>query len=402
MKQSALTGEHLAQAEDLHGRILTFDSHVDLPINFGSEDYLAVRDGPGAFDLAKAMRGRLSGAALVVHAPVARRSPQSSAAGLAELERRFEVISAIAADYPERAGIAKSPDEFRAIVRDGRFAIVIALQNCEPLANEDSLDAWAERGMRMCAFAFIGNNRWADSARPYPFIAGNLHSGGLTPLGKAGVHRLNDLGVMVDVSQLSSSALDDVLATSRAPVVASHSAVKGIVDADRNLSDVELQAIARNGGVVQIVGFAPYLRPLEKEVEQRLRVLWTNYGLKPPQCLSEMLSVNDPATVDWPEDKFWDFLHAFHDVLDLGHPIASVTHLVDAVDYAIDQIGIDHVGLGSDFNHGGGVVGWMNVGESLTVTAELLRRNYGENDIAKLWGENFMYVWQQVLDRRTR
>jgi microsomal dipeptidase-like Zn-dependent dipeptidase len=389
----------LARAADLHGRILTFDSHVDIPQAFGSPEMPADRDGDSQFDLVKAQRGRLSGAGLVIHAPVARLSAEAAAAGRLETEQAYVRITGIAERFPDRAGLARTPAAFRRLAADGRFAIVLAYQNAAPLGDDLSwLDRWAARGVTMFAFSFIGNNSWADSARPYPFISGGLQANGLSDIGKAAVRRLNDLGVIVDVSQMSSPALADVLAVSRAPIVASHSAVRALVDADRNLSDAELDAIAAGGGVVQIVGFAPYVRVLDPDLRTRLEDLWEAEGLARPTRLSDVLSVNDPATATWPEDRFWRFLHEFHVMLDLEHPTATVSDLVDAIDHAVARVGIDHVGIASDFNHAGGLADWTDVGQNLNVTAELLRRGYAEADIAKLWGENFLRVWQAVID----
>jgi microsomal dipeptidase-like Zn-dependent dipeptidase len=359
---------------------------------------MADEDGSSQFDLIKAKRGQLAGAALVVHAGAFRPSPEAFAAGRGELESAYDRITNIAKSHPDKAGIARTPAEFRRLVSEGKFAIVISFQNAAPLEGDLSeLDRWAVRGVSLFAFSFIGNNSWADSARPYPFIGGDLRSNGLSGGGKAAVRRLNELGVMVDVSQMSDAALADVLAASGSPVVASHSAVRGLVDTDRNLSDEELDAIKRGGGLVQVVGFGPYVRALDASLTARLAALWEANGLPAPTSLSDMLSVNDPATATWPEDKFWHFLHEFHDLLDLGHPQATVSDLVDAIDYAVARIGIDHVGIASDFNHAGGLADWMNVGENLNVTAELLKRGYRDADIAKLWGENFLRVWEQVI-----
>ncbi|HEX7853989.1 MAG TPA: membrane dipeptidase, partial [Sphingobium sp.] len=147
-------------------------------------------------------------------------------------------------------------------------------------------------------------------------------------------------------------------------------------------------------------GFAPYLKQMDDRMIADLRSTWDRFGLAAPDNPADMLSVNDPATADWPEDRFWDFLHEFHVVLDLDRPIASTTHLVDAIDHAVNLIGIDHVGISSDFNHGGGLSDWRDVGESINVTAALLSRGYAEDAIAKLWGENFLRTWQAALDDR--
>ncbi|AEG51072.1 peptidase M19 renal dipeptidase [Sphingobium chlorophenolicum L-1] len=395
MKPFAPSPDDLAKAADLHDRLLSIDAHVDIPLDFGGGG----DDGPGCFDLPKAARGKLSAAALCIHAGPHRTGDAAGrTAGAAEQRRRYDIITGIARDYPDKAAIVLSPDELRQAAADGRFAIILSLQNAEPLAGLDDLDAWHERGVSMLGFNFIGNNSWSDSARPYPYVGGSLSSGGLSPLGKAGVERLNDLGVIIDVAQMSAASLADILALSRVPVVASHAAPRARVDVDRNLSDTELRAIAQAGGVVQVVGFASYLVLRDPQTRVRLTALWQEHGLAAPTRLSDFYSVNDPATADWDEERFLHFLHEYHVALDLDTPIASVADYVDAIEHVIAVAGIDHVGIGSDFNHGSGVVGWRNVGDNLNVTAELIARGFSEAQIAQLWGGNFLRVWQQVLD----
>jgi microsomal dipeptidase-like Zn-dependent dipeptidase len=141
-----------------------------------------------------------------------------------------------------------------------------------------------------------------------------------------------------------------------------------------------------------------YLHPRKPGKLEALRTLWASYGLDGPHEARDAYSVNHPATAEWSDETFWTFLHAYHDVVDLANPVASVSDLADAIDHAVAVIGIDHVGISSDFNHGGGVIGWMGADETLNVTAELLRRGYGEHDLAKLWGASFMRVWQDVLN----
>lgn len=122
------------------------------------------------------------------------------------------------------------------------------------------------------------------------------------------------------------------------------------------------------------------------------------YGLAAPDSLADLLSVNDPTTADWEQNTFDAFLHEFHEILELDRPEADVSDLVDAIDHAVSHIGVDHVGIGSDFNHSSGVVGWMTVADNLNVTAELLLRGYTDQEIAQLWGENYLRVRQRALD----
>jgi len=397
---TADSAEGLRHAAEVHDRILTLDGHVDVLLDVSSKELaLGKAQDRSQFDLVRARKGHLSGAVLTVHAGPAKTTAEGMAAGRRELEDRYQLISDLGRQFPTQAAIADTPSQFRSISSSGKFAIIMGLQNAGPLGHDlDQIDAWASRGIRVFAFTFIGNNQWADSARPYPFIQASS-ARGLTPLGRQAVGRLNDLGIIVDVSQLSSQAFAEVIDHSSAPVLASHSGVRGLVDIDRNFSDSELSVIAANGGVINLVAFGPYLRRPTKQMLDEVTALWRRHGLVVTGALSDLLSVNDPATANWDDDRFWEFLHEFHVILDLEHPAATVRDLVDAIDYTVERIGIDHVGVASDFNHSGGVVDWHHVGQSTNVTAELLRRGYPEADIAKIWGENFLRVWNDVLRR---
>lgn len=337
----------LARARQIHARIITFDSHLDLPFDYSG----ASADGKTQFDLPKTARGQLKGAAIAVFVPQGPRTPEGYAKARADADKKYQLIKAIADQNPDRAAIAYSPDEVRRISAQGKFAVVISMLNVYPLGSDIAqLDEWYKRGVRVLGYTHAGNNDWSDSSRPNKALNDKPDElGGLSELGKNGVARLNDLGMLIDVSQLTTPALKQVLGLTKAPVVATHSGVKAIVDAPRNLSDEELELIRKNGGVVQVVAFSNYLRKAPAAAEG-----------------------GTPAAP------------------------ATVAQLVDAISYAVKKIGIDHVGISSDFNHGGGVAGWQNEGEAQNVTVELLRRGYSERDIAKLWGGNFLRVWAQA------
>lgn len=336
----------LKRAGEIQKRIVAFDSHLDLPFDYTG----AAEDGKTQFDLPKAFRGQLKGAALAVFVPQGPRTPEGYAKAREDAEKKYSLIKAVAETNLTRAAIAYSPDEVRRIAAQSKFAVVISLLNAYPLGSDLSqLDEWYKRGVRVLGYTHAGHNQWSDSSRPSAALKDQPEEhGGLSDLGKKGVLRLNELGMLIDVSQLTTAALKQVLSLTKAPVVASHSGIKAIVDSPRNLSDEELELIKKNGGVVQVVAFSNYLR-------------------KPPAAES-----GQPA------------------------PPATVTQLVDAIVYAVKKIGIDHVGIASDFNHGGGVAGWQNEGEGQNVTAELLRRGHSEREISKLWGGNFLRVWGEA------
>ena len=396
----------IKQADALQDRILSFDSHITVPLEFGTAGNEADKDGPGQFDLAKAAKGRLSGAALTVfgwpeiwNGPNA---PHRPTAGFVEAARneqqaRYQIITGMVRDFPNQVGIAYTPDDLRRLHGEGKFAIFISMLNAYPLGNDlNQLDLWAARGMRMFGFSYVGNNDWADSSRPLPFFNDTPDAlDGLSETGKQAVRRLNDLGVIIDVSQMSTKALEQVSQLSRTPMVASHSAPRALVDIPRNLSDKEMQLIKDSGGVVQIVGFPTYLRPLGQDSQAKLNTLRSQFDLPPLHNLEMALMPGDPIITVWPEQRFGEYAAGLYAIVE-EEPKATLKDYGDAIDYAVKKIGIDHVGISSDFNDGGGLDGWKDVSETRNVTAELLQRGYSEADIAKLWGGNFLRVWDTV------
>src|SRR6266853_5053330 len=308
----------LQKAKEIHKRIIAFDSHVDLPFDYAG----ASADGKAQIDLPKVERGQLKGAALAVFVPQGPRPPEGYAKAREDAQKKYGLIKAIAEQNPDRAALAYSPADVRRIAGQGKFAVVISMLNAYPLGSDlGQIDEWYKRGVRVFGYVHAGHNDWADSSRPSKALGnGPQEHGGLSDAGKRGVARLNELGMLIDVSQLSTPAFEQVLSLTKAPVVATHSGVKGIIDSPRNLSDEELALLKKNGGVVQVVAFSNYVRALPKDVA--------------------------PASA----------------------PRGTVAQLVDAIAYAIQKIGIDHVGISSDFNHGGGDLGWDNEGECQNVT----------------------------------
>lgn len=381
-------------AEDLHRRLIVLDGHLDIPPEFGDPGREGHLDGPGQFDLVKAARGAVSGVNLCLGTSLNRSTPAGFAAGRAAHDRKYATIQTLVQDHPDKAALATSPAQFREIVASDRLAIMLSLQNAAPFDGDvQAIRRWAQRGVQMIALAFIGNNAFADSSRPYPF-AGPFKNGGLSALGRDAVSLMNELGVVVDVSQLSDQALADTLTVARAPVVASHSSPRGFHQTRRNLSDDDLQAIAAAGGLVNVVGFAYYLADSSPRMEKELRDMWVRYELTDCEHIDD--AIFHPLTAEWTDERFGAFMHEFHDILDLGNPSVSVDRYADAVAYVVDRIGIDHVGLSSDFNHGGGLIGWRDIGETHNVTAALLRRGFSDQEIAKLWGDNFLRTWADV------
>lgn len=392
------------RANALQARILSLDGHLDVPLSYGSDGEEANRDGPTQFDLVKAGKSRLRGASIALwswpefwsgpHWPH-RPTGGFQAAMANELEVRYRIITSIAKDFPDQAGIAYTPADFRRLAAEGKFAIVLSMLNAAPLGDDiDQLDLWAARGVRVFGPGYVGNNSWTDSARPLPFLGDSVDPlGGLSALGRRAVAKLNDLGVVIDVAQMSSQALTQVTQLSRAPVLVSHTGVQGLMDIRRNLSDADLANIKATDGLVNIVAYSKYLKPFSRETIAKMNELRARYHLPDVQNQTQMGTTTDPVFSIWSEKKFGEYLTPFYDIL-RQEPEATLSDYVDSIDYAVKKIGIDHVGISSDFNDGGGVIGWQNSSENRNVTAELIQRGYSDEDIAKLWGANFLRVWE--------
>jgi membrane dipeptidase len=365
-------------AKRIHDNVLVLDSHVDIPVDYGTGRNDPGIDGDTQVDLPKIKRGGVGAAVFAVFAKQGKRTPEGLSKAKAEADRKLKAILDIPKRYPNQAALALSAADVERIHGEKKVAVIVGFLNASPLGMDLSLiDSYYRAGVRTFGFVHAGNNDFADSSRPIGDDKYGEH-GGLTSLGREAVTRLNRLGVIIDVSQLTPEGLLQTVKLSKAPVVATHSAIKALVDSPRNLSDDELDAIKSSGGVVHIVAFSYYLKAPRFDLASKYKELAARYK-------------KDTRDLSKEEDEE---LH--RELYALAPRDATVDDLVSAITYAVKRIGIDHVGISSDFNHGGGIVGWKDESEALNVTTELLRRGYTEDDIAKLWGGNFLRVFRQV------
>jgi membrane dipeptidase len=198
---------------------------------------------------------------------------------------------------------------------------------------------------------------------------------------------MNRLGMMIDISHISKDAALDAIRATRAPVIASHSSTRAVADHPRNLDDETLLAVRDNGGVVQIVAYEGFVKVQPPERAQVLADLRYNQGFPGGGEPDSMVGMSAQETFNYTKGV---------QMLDVQFPPASLADFVDHIDHAVDYIGIDHVGISSDFDGGGGVRVWEDASETFNVTLELVRRGYSEEDIRKLWGENLLRVWREV------
>ena len=378
----------LEQARAIHERVLVLDAHADTELPDAPSPYVG-DDGLSQVDPAKLHAGGVDAVVMSVAVGSGPRTAEGYAAARARADAEVAAVLDLAADPANNAVVARSADEIVAAHEQGKAALVLGFQNAMILGTDVSaLDDFYDAGARVFALTHLGNNDFADSSRPVFDAATGTHEGaehgGLSDLGVAAIERINALGGLVDVSQLSRDAALQVLEVSTAPVIASHSNARQLTDVSRNLSDEEIDGIGAGGGVVHLCPFRGYLYDSsDAALDEAIREARRAAGV-----LEDYL---------YPFELYWEiddptarsaFTQSISDLLGPG----SVDAMLDHLDYIVDRIGVDHVGIGSDFNHGGGVEGFADASEALGVTMGLLERGYSEEDIAKIWGGNFLRV----------
>jgi membrane dipeptidase len=370
---------HAQDAAAIHKRALVLDSHVDV-LPPGTILRYFDKDGESHTSLAKLRAGGVDAVVYAVAVSTGPRTPEGYAAARKDADVRLAYIQGLPAESGGQIVLAYTADDVRKIVADGKIAVIIGFQNAHSLGGDlANFDHFYQGGVRVAALNHAGNTVFADSSRPQ--AGAGEENGGLSSLGKAAVARFNDLGVLIDVSQLTKAAVLQTIALSRAPVVATHSSVFAISPDPRNLSDEELDAIKANGGVVQLTPFNRYLVPKPADYEDNVRALRRKYGL-------DDTKLGYGGSEKFAEADRVAFLTAFDNL----YPQATVKDFVDHIDYVVKRIGVDHAGVGTDFNHGSGINGYHNAAETPAVTAELVKRGYSEADIDKIWSGNFLRV----------
>ena len=344
-------------------------------------------DGDSQVDFPKMRSGGLDCAFFIVFTG----QRENDGAGFVQAKRHanlmFAAIHRMADLYPHQIVLATDPDDVEPAWRSGKLVACIGIENGYPMGEDLSLvEQFHKRGARYMGIAHTGHNQLGDAHTPPE----PLH-GGLSELGVRAVQEMNRVGIMPDVSHASKATAMQVIATSSAPVIASHSGCAALYTHSRNMDDELLQAMAAKGGVIQVVAFESYLRDYT-ERNKEVRALREELGL--PRRRSRDAADLSPEELETRLAKFEKRMVAIND----RHPRTNVTHLVDHIDHAVNLIGLDHVGISSDFDGGGGIEGWDNAAETFNVTLELVRRGYTEAQIHQLWSGNLLRVWRAVRD----
>ncbi|MHB9030339.1 MAG: dipeptidase [Candidatus Latescibacterota bacterium] len=334
----------MEKARKLHEKMITIDTHVDFESDLATpERNPGVRLKNQKVDLVKMAEGGLNAVFFAVYVPQEVLSKESYRKAHDLAMAKFAAIHRMSATYnADRVELAFSPDDVLRIRKTGKRIALIGVENGFSIGEDiKNLRYFYQLGARYLTITHNGYNQLADSGSPNRNIPASKY-GGLSDFGREVVREMNRLGMMIDISHAGPETVSDILALTKAPVIASHSGCRALCDVSRNLTDAQTLAIKENGGAVQIVAYAGFLKKPEKE--------------------------------------------------------ASLKVFADHIDYAVKLIGIDHVGIGSDFDGGGGIPGFEDPSDCMQVTAELIRRGYSDRDIEKIWGGNLLRVWKKAIE----
>lgn len=391
------TAEQLAAADAIHARLLTLDTHKDidpklapeqLPEDPETREEFRRRFDPSVrgrqqVDFPKMREGGYDCAFFIVYVDQRRLDAPGFARARAEANAKFDAIERMVRRHGDTIGLATTPDDVERLHRDGKLIACIGIENGyamgEDLANIARFHA---RGARYMSIAHNGHSQLGDSHTP---AEGKW--GGLSDLGRKAIAEMNRVGIMVDVSHAAKSTMMQAVAASRAPVIASHSGARAVNDHTRNLDDEQLVALAGKGGVVQCVALADFVRS-DQARSAAVRALMAECGIGRDAAEADL----SPEESERRWQRFRDGMPA----IDAKFPKADVHDFVDHVDHVVKVAGIDHVGIGSDFDGGGGIDGWADASQTKNVTRELVRRGYTEEQIGKIWSGNLLRVWREV------
>ena len=375
------------RAAAVHERVLTLDTHIDIPLNFATRAVDPGVSGDFQVDLPKMRAGGLDAGFFIVYVGQTERTPENEAQAGADAMTKFEAIHRMADElYPDEIEIAHTAADVERIAGSGKLVAAIGIENGYVIGRDLSLiETYHELGARYMTLAHGGHNDIADSATPRANLGdAEAEHGGVSAFGEQVIAEMNRLGMLVDVSHISKAAMLDAVRLSEAPVIASHSSMHALMPHPRNLDDEQLRALAANGGVVQTVALGAFLSEVAARRAAEYRNIRGAFGMIPGQ-----------QPEDLGAEPYEDYMGRV-EALDARYPDATVADFVDHIDHAVDLIGIEHVGISSDFDGGGGIFGWSDASETLNVTVELVRRGYSEEDIARLWGGNLLRVWGEA------
>lgn len=392
----------IAKAKAIHQRVITLDTHCDINVKNFTDSINYTQQTDSQVNLPNMNAGGLDVAWFIVYTGQDSLTAKGYAKAYDNAMSKFDAIHKLVNDFaPDQIELATSSNEVKRIVASGKKVAMIGIENGYPIGTDiENVEKFYKLGARYMSLSHNGHSQLCDSNTGETDDVW-LHNG-LSELGKQVVIEMNRVGMMIDVSHPSKESMRQMIALTKAPIIASHSSARALCNHSRNLDDEQLKWLKDNGGVVQTVAFQAYINTeknnarndaltlLRQEIADSLGVKW--YNRNDFRALSEAEKA-----------IFRDYRNQILTLADkkaasnLEIPEAvNVSDFVNHIDYLVEKIGIEHVGISSDFDGGGGVEGWSDASETFNVTLELVKRGYTENEIAMLWSGNLLRVLDEV------
>jgi len=395
----------IQKARAIHDRVIALDTHNDIePANFTRQKNYTQRLDTQV-NIPKMKEGGLDASFFIVYVGQGPLTPEGYDSAYKQAVAKFDAVHHLTKEIaPEQIELALTAADVTRIAKSGKKVALIGIENAYSLGTDiKRVKEFYDRGGRYMSLAHNGHSQFADSNTGER--DGKWLHNGLSEMGKQVIAEMNKWGIMVDLSHPSKAANMQALALSKAPVIASHSAARALADVSRNMDDEQLEALKKNGGVIQTVAFASYVKVAKPDSPERaaaIAALRKEFGLGAPGGGAGGggggggggrggLNALTPEQ----REKYTARM-AEIDKKTPGDPRATVADFVNHIDYLVKKIGIDHVGISSDFDGGGGVTGWNGADETFNVTLELVRRGYTEEQIGKMWSGNLLRVMAEV------
>ena len=371
----------------LRAEYLTLDSHIDIPFDYMiNPEHDPGNDTDMQVDFQKMLKGNLDGGFFIVYVGQSELSKKGYQEAKEKAIIKFNAINKMVEKYPNKIVLVKSPEEVYEAKRNKKLFAAIGIENGYVIGEDiELLKYYYDLGARYMTLSHIGHNQISDSSLPKKSLKNEIEMhGGLSDFGKITIKKMNELGMMIDISHVSDKSALQAIRLSHHPVIASHSGARSVANHPRNIPDNIIKEIAKKGGVVQVVAFSSYVKVNKKRTESIINLRD-----------SILTMTGDNNFIPEKHMKLIEYKNGM-DKINKEFPLPGIDNFIDHIDHIVDLVGIDYVGISSDFGGGGGIEGWSNASETFNITNSLLLRGYSKDEVNKIWSENFLRVWKNV------
>ena len=371
----------------LRAEYLTLDSHIDIPFDYMiNPDHDPGNETEMQVDFQKMLEGNLDGGFFIVYVGQSELNKNGYQEAKRKAILKFNAINKMIEKYPNKIVLVKSPEEVYEAKRDKKLFAAIGIENGYIIGEDiELLKYYYDLGARYMTLSHIGHNQISDSSLPKKSLKNEIEMhGGLSNFGKITIKKMNELGMMIDISHVSDKSALQAIQLSYHPVIASHSGARSVADHPRNIPDNIIREIAKKGGVIQVVAFSSYVKVNKKRTESIINLRD-----------SILTMTGDNNFIPEKHMKLIEYKNGM-DKINKKFPLPGIDSFIDHIDHIVDLVGIDYVGISSDFGGGGGIEGWSNASQTFNITNSLLLRGYSKDEVNKIWSENFLRVWKNV------